>query len=447
MTILLQLVSVPVLLAAWGVSVYGEWLVLSAIPLYVALSDLGFSAAAGNSMTMLESEGRRDEAVRLGRHLWSIVLVMTAAAILIAIAIGVLLAGTFGPGSAIPTQEARLVLTALFAQVAVTNLSYALDAWYRTARRYPLGVTLRQIGRLLEFGAILAAVLLGAQPGVAAVAFLAGSVAGLALSWFTLRRVVPWSSFKVERPDRATFRNLLSPGLAFLAFPLSNTLSIQGLIIVVGATLGSTAVVVFSTTRTMTRVALQVMTSVNLSIWPELSRSIGSGRLDEARGIQRRAVQLSLVFSGSVVVILALIGPALIRAWTHGLVDPPSALLDVLLLVVVANTFWFTLTTSIVATNRHERMALVYLGSTTVAVILAVPLSLAFGLVGAATALLAIDVGMSVYVFPAALRVVDDRPGPFIRAVLDLPGTVRSIAAAGGMLVKSHLGAIARRQG
>ena len=332
MTILIQLASVPVLLAAWGVATYGEWLILSAIPLYVALSDLGFSAAAGNSMTMLEANGRRVEVIRLGRQLWSLVLVMTGAAILIAVAIGVLLGGIFRPDSAIPASEVRLVLTALFAQVAVANLSFVLDAWYRTARRYPLGVTLRQIGRLIEFGSLLVAVLLGAQPGGAAVAFLAGSIAGLALSWVALRRVVPWSTFRIERPDRTVFRSLLSPGLAFLAFPLSNAMSIQGLTLVVGATLGSSAVVVFTTTRTMTRVALQVMSSVNLSTWPELSRSIGSGHLDEARMIQRRAVQLSLMFSAALAIILAIIGPALhpcLDSWVgrsaHRLAGRPAA--------------------------------------------------------------------------------------------------------------------------
>ena len=40
LTVIIQLVSVPVLLGAWGVDVYGEWLILSAVPLYLALSDL-----------------------------------------------------------------------------------------------------------------------------------------------------------------------------------------------------------------------------------------------------------------------------------------------------------------------------------------------------------------------------------------------------------------------
>lgn len=426
LTLLIQFVSVPVLLAAWGVDVYGEWLVLSALPLYLALSDLSLASVAGNSMTMLVGAGRRADAVILGRQVWTLVSAMTGVSVLVAVAVASLFAGVFGSGAAIPSWEVRLVLVALFAQVAVGNQFSVLDAGYRAGGRYPLGVAFRQFTRLLEFGGLLTAVLLGGGPGMAAAGFLVGSSVGFALSWLMLRRAVSWLSFRPSRPRSATVRSLLAPGLAFLAFPLSNALSVQGLTLVIGSVLGSAAVVVFSTTRTLTRVVTQVMQSINNSIWPELSRSIGAGCLAEARAIQRRAVQTSLMVSFSAAAFLVAVGPAIIRSWTHGLVDPPGPLLAILVLVVVANSFWFTLTTSLVATNQHGRMALTYLASTTVAVIVAVPLSSAFGLAGGAGALLAIDVGMSAYVLRAALEIVGDAPRAFLLAMLDVSGIGRS---------------------
>ncbi len=425
-TLVIQLVSVPVFLAAWGVPTYGEWLVLSAVPTYVALSDLSFSSVAGNSMVMLVAQGRRTDAVILGQRLWSIVTVMTGIAVLGAVAIALAFGGVFGSSAAIPASEARIVLVALFLQIAVGNQYGVLDAWYRAGGRYPLSATLRHLGRLLEFGALMGAVLLGAGPGTAASAFLAGSLAGFGVSWVVVRRAVPWSKFRPARPHLQTFRELLAPGLAFMAFPIGNALSLQGFTIVIGATLGAAAVVVFSTTRTITRVAIQAMGSINLAIWPELSRSVGSGRLDEARAILRRSVQLALVGSLSLVLGLALFGVAIIRWWTHGLVDPPVLLLFILLLVIVTNSMWYTLSAVLAATNRHRRMAVVYLSGTTAALLGAVPLSSAFGPTGAAVALLAIDMAMVAYVFPASLRVIQDAPGGFLRALLDVPGAVRS---------------------
>jgi O-antigen/teichoic acid export membrane protein len=429
-SLMIQLVSVPVLLGAWGVPAYGEWLVLSAIPTYVALSDLSFSSVAGNSMVMLVAQGRRTDAVTLGRRLWSIVTVMTGMAILAAVVIALVFGGVFGRGAAIPASEARIVLVALFLQVAVVNQYGVLDAWYRAAGRYPLSATVRQLGRLLESGAIIGAVLLGAGPGTGAVTFLAGSVLGFMVSLVVLRRTVPWASFRPQRPNPQTFRELLAPGVAFMAFPTGYALSLQGLTIVVGGTLGVAAVVVFSTTRTITRVALQAIESINKAIWPELSRSVGSGHFDEARAILRRSVQVALVGSLSLVLGLALFGVAIIRWWTHGLVDPPVLLLLILLLVIVANSTWVTLSAVLAATNQHRRMAVVYLSGTTAAVLGAVPLSSTFGLAGAAIALLAIDIAMVAYVFPAALRVIQDAPGGFLRALLDVRGAVRSAVSS-----------------
>ena len=428
-TLVIQLVSVPVLLAAWGVPTYGEWLVLSAFPTYIALSDLSFSAVAGNSMVMLVAQGKRAEAATLGRHLSSIVSVMTGVVILAAVAIAVLFGGAFGAGAAIPVAEAQLVLIALFLQVAVANQYGVLDAWYRAGGRYPLGSTLRQFGRMVEFGAVIGAVLLGAGPGTAGLAFLAGSILGFVASALVLRRAVPWTTFRPERPHLQTVRELLAPGVAFMAFPIGNALSLQGITIVIGATLGATAVVVFSTTRTATRVVLQAMGALGNSIWPELSRSVGGGHLAEARVILSRATRLSVGASFALVLILAVAGPAVISWWTRGAVSPPSGLLYVLLLVVVCNTFWYTRFMVLLATNQHSQVAAFYLLGTATSLIAAVPLSAAFGLIGAAISLLAIDIAMAGVVLPRSMRIVGDTPGAFLHVLVDVPNGLRRALA------------------
>jgi O-antigen/teichoic acid export membrane protein len=352
---------------------------------------------------------------------------MTGATLVGAIFIALAFGGILGSVAAISVSESRVVLAALFAQVAVGNQFAMLDAWYKAGGRYPLGVTLRQFARLLEFGALIGAVLLGGRPGAAAGAFLAGSVVGLIVSALVLRRAVPWVSFRPVKPDLRTFRGLLAPGVAFLAFPLGTVMSVQGLTLAIGLTLGPPAVVVFNTARTMTRAIPQALHSINLSVGPEMSRAFGAGQVNVARTIQRRAVQLSLALSVMVALALAVAGQGIIKAWTGGLVVAPIDLLVILLLVVLASSTWFPLAIVLVATNRHTRMALIYFVSTSVAVLLAVPLSTAFGLVGAAFALLGIDILMTLYVIPAALGAVDDTPGEFVRALLDVRGALVSL--------------------
>ncbi len=58
-TAVVQLVSVPLFLWAWGVAGYGDWLLLSTIPAYFGMSDIGFCAVAGNEMSMRAARGDR----------------------------------------------------------------------------------------------------------------------------------------------------------------------------------------------------------------------------------------------------------------------------------------------------------------------------------------------------------------------------------------------------
>ena len=50
--ILIRLGEVPLLLHFWGTQLYGEWLMLTAIPAYLAIADGGFTGAASREMSM-----------------------------------------------------------------------------------------------------------------------------------------------------------------------------------------------------------------------------------------------------------------------------------------------------------------------------------------------------------------------------------------------------------
>ena len=56
-TSVIQLVQVPVFLHFWSVPLYGEWMIVTAIPTYLSLSNMGFGNVAGNEMTMMVARG------------------------------------------------------------------------------------------------------------------------------------------------------------------------------------------------------------------------------------------------------------------------------------------------------------------------------------------------------------------------------------------------------
>ena len=57
--LLIQLGSVPILAHSWGLERYGVWLVMLAVPGYLAVADLGYQGAAANDMTASVAKGER----------------------------------------------------------------------------------------------------------------------------------------------------------------------------------------------------------------------------------------------------------------------------------------------------------------------------------------------------------------------------------------------------
>jgi hypothetical protein len=67
-TAIVQIVSVPLFLHVWGAKLYGKWLIISAIPNYLALSDMGFATAACNDITMRVIADDRETWARVMLH-------------------------------------------------------------------------------------------------------------------------------------------------------------------------------------------------------------------------------------------------------------------------------------------------------------------------------------------------------------------------------------------
>src|ERR1700690_1814075 len=83
-TAIIQLGSVPVLLHVWGAAKYGDWLLLSAVPSYLTLSDLGFGDASGSDMSMRVAADDRQGALQTFQSSWVLVTAVSLLTLLLA---------------------------------------------------------------------------------------------------------------------------------------------------------------------------------------------------------------------------------------------------------------------------------------------------------------------------------------------------------------------------
>ena len=295
-TTLTQILSVPVFLTHWGTHLYGEWILLNAIPAYFGLSDVGFGSVAGNDMTMLAAAGNFDEALVVFQSVWVLTTVISS-----------LMASCFDRSGLVHSfrqmaadqraqpADVRLIIFLLGLAVLLGMQETLFQAAFRCVGKYPLGTMAKSLVVLAAFLSTMLGVGLHLSPVPVALLYVPDNAVGVFALWILLRREVPWIRFGIRHAQWSVIRRLTGPALSFMGFPLVNALNLQGILVVIGYVMGPIAVVTFNTARTISRSAAQGMNLINNSIWPEMSTAFGIGDIDVARKLHRRACQISLL--------------------------------------------------------------------------------------------------------------------------------------------------------
>ena len=425
LNVLIQLISVPVMLSHWGAGVYGEWILLTTIPNYFAMSDIGFGNVAVNEMTMLVARGDEAEALSVFQ---SVNLFIAG----ISMVVGMLfLAGVWilpferwlRMGQLMGPHELRLILTLLGLTALLTLQENLFHASFQCVGKRAQGTLAKTTVTFAVFLAQVIAVSLGATPLVTAIVTAIVTILGAVALWNVLFANIKWIRFGVRHARWATIRRLFWPAISFMSFPISNLLNLQGVIMVIGHVLGPIAVVMFSTARTISRSVLQALQLINASVWPEVSAAFGSGSIALLRKLHRTSCQLSILLCIVTTAAAALFGNQIWRTWTLGKFETDPVLLNILLLQMLLGAFWYTSSVIPAATNNHEGIAKLILGASCFSLVLSYALMKvdALGLRGVAIALVLGDSVIAAFVLRTSLRLAHDTLPEFLRSMLQPP--------------------------
>jgi O-antigen/teichoic acid export membrane protein len=426
-TMLLQLVNVPLFLSVWGAERYGEWLLLSAVPAYLALTDMGFGSVAATDMTMRVAGGDRKGALQTFQSTWVLICAVSLCVALFAsLAIALVPIHRLLHITTLSGNQLKALLGIQTLDALISLQSGFLLSGFRCEGKYARGAFVLNLIRIAGGGAATLALLCGAQPLVLASAVTCTRLLGTLLMSARLNRDVKWLRRGFSHASVASVRVLSGPAFSFMAFPAGNALSMEGFLVVIGSTLGAPSVALFAPTRTLTRSAFQVIDSIKNGVWPEVSAAYGANDWDAARRLHRYACQAAFWLSSAFVAGLLLFGPAVFQAWTRGRLVLDVPVFRLLLVAVVVNSFWNTSSVVLVACNRHRGLAIRYLAGTAGAVVLAYPLLHRFGLPGAPAALVLCDLWMSFYVIRASNALLNESQWRFIRAMFDF-STLRGL--------------------
>lgn len=361
-TIVAQIVVVPFFLAAWGVQQYGEWLVVTGALMLLSMMDLGVAQASATRATLAAGAGDL-KSVRVALDT-AMAFSLAAAGVVVIIAY---LFSLILPWSeifrlsSISTTQAGIIFLAMSGCLASGFIVGTVAAWLKAADNTVLSAFLIAHRRAIDVVVTTISLLLAASPLQLAITLLLTSIFTMLACYIWATRYSTFGRVTVRYACWSEFCTILHPALAYMAYPVAQTVTLQGGVQMMNYLTDAATVVAFTMARTMVRLIMQVGMVFSNSIRPEVSRLLGGGHETQAIKVIIRASALAATLAITGLLGVAIMGPWIINAWSSGEVSLSASFLSLLALHAVVNVLWYVPSVYMFSMNRHTQIAWTYM--------------------------------------------------------------------------------------
>lgn len=361
LTVAQQLLLAPLLLHTWGIETYGVWLLLSAIPNYLTLSDLGFTTIAKNEMTIRIAQEDRKGAVETYQSVFLMLLVVSLGILLLALlSLPYISVSSRFQIDSISEMTAKSVLLLLSGNFLVLQFMTLICAGFRGIGQPEREVGWSATARLGELAVTALGAFISDQIAVAAVLILISRILFTIVMYIALLRSAPYLRFGWRDATRAEIRRLLHPSFGYTMWIAAGVLLLQGPIVALGTMAGPAIVATYSTLRTLTRLGISGINVLNFSIMPEYSRLFGGQHLGKLRTLVVYHLSVSAICVVGYVVFMTLFGPSLMGWWMSGKIEATEPLFGILIATVALEMIWSAAFVAFSAIGRHVEASYAY---------------------------------------------------------------------------------------
>lgn len=355
-TIATQLTTLPAALTVWNLEAYGHWVVLTAIPAYFGMAELGMGiAAAGLAINALARN--ESEVAKQCLATANFMSAVFCAAILLLTVIVLTLLTAFG----FVEEKSAFVIGIMAATNLLAVMMSVNEAAFRAADQYATGTVITTSGRLVEWFGFIFGLMAGLSfVGVAGCMFLARAAAFL-LQVIYLRVIVKPLGWSCAYFGRNVALDIIKPSMQLSVFPLVSLISIQGITIVVGWFYGAAAAGVFNAYRTYSRISLQMVTVVSNPLLNWLTNGVAHKNYASVIKAYKIALRYSTFVCIFVPLLLYFFADLVFLNWTHGKIKVDGGLMSIFLLGAALSAIYSIPRAMLIAANRPGELTMTML--------------------------------------------------------------------------------------
>ncbi len=405
-----RILLVPLFLVAWGVDVYGEWLILSSIVSCLYLSDLGGQLYIVNRLTQTFA---KQDIIQFRRilHTGLVIFIIIPSVVFIFFMIAILLFPLLAVLHISTTDNlvVVVVLAILSFQFVFSLPQGILLGVYRAVGMLPRGVMLGNLIVLLQLIFLSIGLLL--KLGMIWIAFLqiVRSFIIAIIALVDLNRKYP--AFKLTSLKDLHYNTglgLVKPSLHFFSIQLAQIISTQGTLLVVGGLLGPVQVVIFSTLRTIANTIWQLLGVLTMTAWPELTRLDIEQKPNELLSMFRAILRTTILISCFFIIVFYYFGHAIYSFWLQGAVIYNKQLMELFLVYVFQLAFWTSCSTLLMAINKHSLLSKIILVSSMISLGVSYIGGTYYGINGILISMISVDLLIPFWLVPYLLSKYND---------------------------------------
>lgn len=380
-TILTQLLLPPAFLHAYGVSLYGQWLALSAAVAYLSTVNYGLQTYTNMQMTIHYNRGelqetREVQSAGLRILLVAFIIMGLALSVIFVIPLNSLLHLTISP------REAQLTLYILGCQIISSMLNGFFIGSYMVVGKAHRGQNIGNLTQLLIMLLQVALALGHSRFPLIAGAQLAFTLLGSLYLFFDFTRLAPDLRPTLRYWKPGSLGAILKPSAQYALLYSSNVLVYQLPTLLMQRILGPATVVVFSVTRTVYSMSRRLMNLVTNSLGPEITLTFGQRDWRKLHRLYEFSERIILLLTAPITFGTMLATPLLMQIWLHkgNLFNPSVCLvlgLTVSVLSIKEHKYQFQF-----SSNQVREISYMSVLAYSVQIVAAVPMMIRFGLIG-----------------------------------------------------------------
>lgn len=351
LTLLTNFLIPPLFIAALGTERYGAWLYLFTIPTSLAMFDLGVSAAFSTEVYKHHAAGDTPLAARAFKT--GVKAIGGLMGLVLLVAAG-LVGWRYAVGPQAPVDvEFHVTMLLLCAYVLSGFFSELMSSSYKIAGRYDQFQLIGLVSKAVEIGTLLALIPFN-DFRLMALAMLGVRALTMAATIAQALRLTPelaqgsWRGY-------VPFKHLLLPSLMYAVNPLIMFIALQVPLMVIAPSAGLTALVAYTTVRTLSRLPLQISSQISFSLYTEYTRLQAAGEHATVARLYRKGQWMIAALFAAYALGGMLLGPTVYTLWLKQLPPEFHILFAILLFDAVFESFMRHRICLSSSTNQHSR--------------------------------------------------------------------------------------------